>query len=207
MKSLARSAVAATLLATVLLGCSSDDDGDTTLTTPDTTASTTVSATEPDGSAAPDGSGGEGTTGTGAGEDDVAEFDDVCPLLEGIDLDKALGEPAGEPTATREQCTVLGVNTDSPASINISFIPAGGEDRFHMQNELYGMSPDDEDDGDGSIDGLGDEALKDGATIHARKGDQFLRVQVLRSPLGDEGQMTSDDLISLARTVATNAGW
>lgn len=200
MKSLCRTAVTAALAATFLLGCSSEDDGggDPALTT---VGSTAVSTTDP-ASSTPDDAN---TT------DDFGGVD-VCGLLEGIDLDEALGEPAGDPTPTREQCTVLGVDTDSPASINISFIPDGGTDRYAKQNELLGMDDQDLDESDlaqldGPVDGLGDEAVKDGPIIHARKDDQFLRVQVLRSPLGEAGPMDPEDLIALAQTVADNAEW
>ena len=56
------------------------------------------------------------------------------------------------------------------------------------------------------MDGLGDEAFRTGSRIHARAGDRFFAIQVVRDAT-TAPQLDGAELVPIAFAVADEAGW
>ncbi len=128
-----------------------------------------------------------------------ADPPDVCALLAGVDLDAALGEAAGPPRASGERCDVGPVDTTSPASMLVHYADRGGAALYARQNALFGI--------ESPVPDLGDEAIATGIRIHALAGDAFLRVQIVRNPVGSARQIRPDEVAAISRQIARTAGW
>lgn len=128
-----------------------------------------------------------------------AEAADACALLDGIDIDALLGEPAAPAHATGTQCNIRPVDAASPASLMLQYLPDKGAANYAQQNALFGI--------DAEVTGLGDEAIVTGTRVHARSGDRFLRLQVVRNPASPMSQVKPDEVVETSRRIAGNAGW
>lgn len=129
----------------------------------------------------------------------TADASATCELLAGVDLQAALGEPPAAPRASGSQCTVHTAQAGSPASLHVQFLQRGGAAVYAQQNALLGVEH--------AIDGLGEEAVATGNRVHARAGDTFLGVQLVRNPVGPARQASVEEVTALARALADNAGW
>lgn len=124
---------------------------------------------------------------------------DTCALLSGVDLDAALGEAAATPRAHGNNCDVKPADVASPASMLVQYVPRNGAATYAQQNALFGV--------DAKVQTLGNEAVASGNRIHARAGDAFLLVQVVRNPVGAARQISPEDVADISRRIAANAGW
>ena len=124
---------------------------------------------------------------------------DTCTLLAGVDLDAALGEPAAVPVARGAHCDVRPQRADSTASLLVHHVQRGGAAIYAQQNALMGV--------EGPLSDLGDEAIHTGSRVHARSGDEFLRVQAVRHPMGPARQIRHAEVADISRQIARNAGW
>ena len=68
-----------------------------------------------------------------------AEAADACALLDGIDIDALLGEPAAPAHATGTQCNIRPVDAASPASLMLQYLPDKGAANYAQQNALFGI--------------------------------------------------------------------
>ena len=124
---------------------------------------------------------------------------DACALLAGIDVDAALGEAAGPTQSSPTTCNIKPVDAASPASLMLQYLPDRGATSYAQQNELFGV--------DAPVAGLGDEAIVTGTRVHARSGERFLRLQIVRNPASQMPQITAGEVVETSRRVAANAGW
>jgi len=123
----------------------------------------------------------------------------ACAMLAGVDLQAALGEAAAAPVDRGNQCDVEPVDAASPASMLVHYVDRDGAAIYAQQNGLFGI--------DNAVPDLGDEAIATGTRIHARAGDAFLRVQIVRDPAGPAPQIRPGEVAAITRQVARNAGW
>lgn len=130
-----------------------------------------------------------------AGRDDNA----ACAMLASMDLEAALGEAARAPVARGNHCDVKPIDAASPASMLVHYLDRNGAASYTQQNALFGI--------DSAVSDLGDEAIATGTRIHARAGDAFLRVQIVRDPTGPARQIRPDEVAAITRQIAKNAGW
>jgi len=181
-RAIARRAVLALAAVTLLAACG-DDDGPAS-EAPSSTAPTTTTPEATDRSTSPDA--------------DEAAGDDLCVLLADVDLAAVLAEPPGEPQSSPESCIVRAADPASHARVDVGLRPTGGADAYQRNNEIVGI--------DAPLTGIGDEAVRAGLRVHARKGDAFVSVQVVRK-VTTNGHIPDAELEALARTVAAAAGW
>ena len=130
---------------------------------------------------------------------DSNDGDGACAMLAGVDLEAALGEAAAAPVDRGNHCDVKPADAASPASMLVHYVDRNGAAIYTQQNGLFGI--------DNAVDELGDEAIATGTRIHARSGDAFLRVQIVRDPTGPARQIRPDDVAAIARQISRNAGW
>lgn len=135
---------------------------------------------------------------TAPADEESAVPDDACALLEDLDLVAVLGEEPGEPAPGPNGCIIRAANPDSHARIHVGFQSPGGAAAYERQNEILGI--------DAPLEGIGDEAVRAGVRVHARKGDAFFFVQVVRF-IEINRHIEDDELEEVARTIAAAAGW
>lgn len=161
-------ALAAGLLLVVASGCGGDDGDDSdiaaaTTVAPDATTEDTAPVDEP----ADDGADEGAEDGTAGG--------DACALLEGVDLDDLLGEPAGEPndasTAMGLACTVP-MATGGSGGATLAVTSDRSAENYENQQELFGV--------DEEVAGLGDAAFRSGGYLFVLDGERFVRLQVIQ---------------------------
>jgi len=195
----ARRTVLARAAVTLLAACG-DDDGPAS-EAPSSTAPTTTTPEATDRSTSPDadavGATDDGEADPADGADEAAG-DDLCALLADVDLAAVLAEPPGEPQSSPESCIVRAADPASRARVDVGLRPTGGADAYQRNNEIVGI--------DAPLTGIGDEAVRAGLRVHARKGDAFVSVQVVRN-VTTNGHIPDAELEALARTVAAAAGW
>ncbi|MGH9213724.1 MAG: hypothetical protein ACRD2C_24075 [Acidimicrobiales bacterium] len=144
--------------------------------------------------AAPDPTGAEGAAGTpsAGGPDGRA---DPCDLLNGVDAEILLGEPASEPQAEGTVCRVVPADTGSRGQFGLVVETERPEDNFETQQEVFGI--------DTEVTGLGDAAFHSGSYLFVLDGDTFFFLQVLRDE-AQGGGVSDSDLEDAARTVVAN---
>jgi hypothetical protein len=181
-----RALLAAIACVAALAGCGGGDDGD------DGAPVTTTDApqvTDPDSTTVPD------DDDEGEGDDDGATGE-LCALVEGVDADAVLNEPAGEPVEAGAFCRIEAADAESTGFLAVSLRDAGAYDQ---QLDLLGS--------DREVAGLGDEAFQSGGFLVIRSGDVTVLVQTVRHPLNDGfGDFTDADFELLAAQVLANAG-
>ena len=131
--------------------------------------------------------------------DSDIDIDGACAMLAGVDLEAALGEAAAAPVDHGHHCDVKPADAASPASMLVDYADRNGAAIYIQQNALFGT--------DNAVADLGDEAIATGTRIHARSGDAFLRVQIVRDPTGPARQIRPGEVAAIARQISRNAGW
>lgn len=168
------------LVAAVLAACGGDDEGGAS--PPDTAAAADDPAAGDD--AADDGAGGAGI--------------DACGLLDGIDVDGLLGQPAGQPsddsTSMGAACSVQ--PADGSGGLSLAVTAERPADNFETQRELLGV--------DAEVDGLGDAAFHGGGHFVVLDGERLVRLQVVRDSGLGAGPVTQAEIETSMATILGN---
>jgi hypothetical protein len=181
--------VAAAFLAVGALAACGDDDGETSAETDATTAVPAAEGT----TTAPAGDGDDEGSSSGGGG---MFLEEVCPLLEGVDVDGLLGEEGGEPQPSSGVCRIRPASEDSSGNLQLVVNTDRGGSNFDRQKELFGV--------DSEVDGLGDEAFRSGAYLFVRTGDTLVFMQVVRDAGLGAGGVDDARLEAAMTTVLEN---
>ncbi|MGK2948538.1 MAG: hypothetical protein ACSLFP_08180 [Acidimicrobiales bacterium] len=168
--------ITAALMAVGLLALVACGDDDDPVAEPDTTIDVDDLTTT---SSPPSDDGDDGETSDDGVSDivDDAFLDDPCPLLEGVDLEALLGEPAGAPEAGTQTCRVQPAAEGSRGNLQLVVATSRAADNYDTQQETFGV--------DSEVAGLGDAAFHSGPYLFVLDGEVLAFVQVIRdSSLG-----------------------
>lgn len=156
-----------------LAACGDDDD-------PAAEPEATVDVADLTTTSAPPDDETDDADGSDDGVSDVVDdafLDDPCPLLEGVDLEALLGEPAGAPEAGTQTCRVQPAAEDSRGNLQLVVATSRAADNYETQQETFGV--------DSEVAGLGDAAFHSGPYLFVLDGEVLAFVQVIRdSSLG-----------------------
>ncbi|HEY8545324.1 MAG TPA: hypothetical protein VIL36_09765 [Acidimicrobiales bacterium] len=141
---------------------------------------------------------GDGATDDTTGSASPASGADPCALLDGIDLAAVLAEAPGEPEPASTTCVVRAADPTSHARLDLGYVTTDGAAEYAGMNDLLGV--------DGPVAGIGEEAISTGSRIHARSGDEFFFIQVVRNAATGP-QIDVAGLTPVAQAIAGNAGW
>lgn len=173
------------LAAAVLAACGGDDEGGAS--PPDTVAAADDPAAGDD--AAGDGAAGDGAAGAGI---------DACGLLDGVDVDGLLGQPAGQPsddsTSMGAACSVQ--PADGSGGLSLAVTAERPVDNFETQRELLGV--------DAEVDGFGDAAFHGGGHFVVLDGEHLVRLQVVRDSGLGAGPVTQAEIETSMATILGN---
>lgn len=126
-------------------------------------------------------------------------WDSACDLLDGIDLDALLDEPAGEPSVSNPwRCEVSPTTPGSTGVVDLDITSPGGADDYAFQRERQTEGEE--------VGGLGDTAYLAGDYLHVLVGDQEFSLVVIRQPI-DHDPLPEGDRTDAGRQVLANTGW